>query len=76
MARAVFGRVDGSQLLAFGGGPDVRVAAAGSASFMEITGKTATEVVKGLSGSPMLLALLVLNGVGITAAVWYILGKD
>jgi hypothetical protein len=48
------------------------VAAAGLASFMEITGKTGTEVVKGLSGSPMLLALLVLNGVGITAAVWYL----
>lgn len=40
----------------------------------EVSGKVATEVVKGLAAQPMLLALLALNGVGIGAAVWYLSG--
>lgn len=33
---------------------------------------TVGEVVKGFSGHPMLLALLVLNGLGIGVGVWYL----
>ena len=36
------------------------------------TGEAARDVVKGLSGSPVLLALLCLNVLGVGGAVWYL----
>ena len=38
---------------------------------INVTGEAAKEVVKGLSGSPVLLALLCLNVLVVGTAVWY-----
>ena len=43
-------------------------------SAIEATGQVATEVVGGLKGQPMMLALIVLNVLGISVAGWF-LGK-
>jgi hypothetical protein len=41
---------------------------------IEASGKTAAELVKGLAGQPVLLAMLALNAIGIGGAVWYLAG--
>lgn len=39
---------------------------------IEATGRVATDVVSGLKNQPMMLALVVLNVIGIAAAVWFL----
>ena len=39
---------------------------------INVTGEAAKDVVKGLSGNPLMLGLLCLNVLGVGAAVWYL----
>jgi hypothetical protein len=44
----------------------------GGSSMINVTGEAAKDVVKGLSGNPLMLGLLCLNVLGVGAAVWYL----
>jgi hypothetical protein len=41
-------------------------------STVQAAGQVATDVVRGMSGQPMLLGLMVLNAIGIAAALWFL----